>query len=536
MGPNIYDLLQAQRLTTSTKVNQELSRVISLMLRDFISTWYATLTADKDLYSEMIQTIAQLLQELERRLIRVEWVGLLTHDLPKVLKSHIQDYKVCCAKVGTSYAGGQSFEELFFGMQPHVALQSSENEKEYMRRVSEIVVDALIPEHELQSDGVRLLLRELVCNNVLLMLVEVLSEPDFINEMVLKVLVPEIVLDSPQSDFSRDEASDLSEVPFSDTENTDSNMLSIPTVKPQPQPMISDSTLFRVKNEKEKSFLRRRRQKSDPLAHNAFTQGLNKLTFGGLERVSSGFDKLKDLVIHSPNESMSLDRRKKKDRRKAEGLFVPNSESEADLESPSIVSGSSAPVALPYVKVEDETKSETQFASRSERMELPRAPAIIVTESGEPKKHSEPISNVARSAFGLVWRLHWESRNGPWKLGPINTSLYERFHLEENVLELLEELLEFQNHHRWIYVQLQFFIKPIMYAVGGHVINRAILRGIHTIISEESIANYCALFRESFWPNDQPCPVEPTRTESEKARIRQMLEDAIQSKIKSTFI
>jgi hypothetical protein len=104
-----------------------------------------------------------------------------------VLQNHIQDYKSCTSKIGTAYAGGQSFQELFYGMQPHIALQSAESEKEYCRRVGELLVDALLPEHVLQSEGVRLLIRELISNTVILSTIESLADPDFLNELLLKV-------------------------------------------------------------------------------------------------------------------------------------------------------------------------------------------------------------------------------------------------------------------------------------------------------------------------------------------------------------
>lgn len=183
----LYALLKVHPLTTSAKVNEELSKIIALLLRDFISMWYDSLTNDQEFYLEIIQTIATLTQEIERRLLRVEWVTLFVHDLPKILKTHLQDYRTCCTKLGTAYAPDKSLEELFYGMQPHAALLSPDAEKEYMRRISEILVDTLIPENELQSDGVRVLIREILCNTVLLMLMDTLSEPNFWNELILKV-------------------------------------------------------------------------------------------------------------------------------------------------------------------------------------------------------------------------------------------------------------------------------------------------------------------------------------------------------------
>lgn len=184
---DIYFIIQSYKPTSSKKVNSELSKIIALLLRDFIHSWYSNLSQDKEFYSELMQTVTYLTQEIERRLFRVDWVGLMTFDLPLVLKQHIRDFRACCSKLGTAYAGGKNLEELFYGCQPHIALKDTNSEVEYMRKVSELLVDTLIPEHELQSESARILVRELVCNNVLMMMLDLLSEPVYLNELLLKV-------------------------------------------------------------------------------------------------------------------------------------------------------------------------------------------------------------------------------------------------------------------------------------------------------------------------------------------------------------
>lgn len=53
------------------------------------------------------------------------------------------------------------------------------------------------------------------------------------------------------------------------------------------------------------------------------------------------------------------------------------------------------------------------------------------------------------------------------------------------------------------------------------------MKGAFYIITEPSLASYLELFRLSYWPNNQPAPPFVVRTESEKERIREMLERVI---------
>lgn len=183
----IFTLLQDHKLTSSISVSQELSKIISLLLRDFVASWFNSLSQDQEIYVEIIKCVSSMIQEIERRCFRIDWVGLLTQDLASLLSNHIKDHRTCCRKMGTAYAGGKTFEQLFYGLQSHVALLSDESEREYMKRVSEILLDAVLPDSEVQSDAIRILIGEITSNNVLLNMLDLLSDPDYLNEMLLRV-------------------------------------------------------------------------------------------------------------------------------------------------------------------------------------------------------------------------------------------------------------------------------------------------------------------------------------------------------------
>ncbi|KAJ3345231.1 hypothetical protein HDU91_007428 [Kappamyces sp. JEL0680] len=532
---SIYQQIQNHKLSSSELINQELSKVIALLLRDYISNWYANLSPDQELYQELVLAISLAVQELERRFSRVDWVGLLSQDLPNVLANHIRDHRSCCKKMGTAYAGGKGFEELFYGVQPHIGLQNDDSERDYLRRVSEIILDAILPESEMQSDAVRMLIREIFCNNVLLMLTDVLADPEWLNETILREV------DAPQSEGSRyDYLSDASELSnYTDDAFSPSHEKSPSGTSPNSLAKEQDVTLFQLSKSSKPSFLRRRRENH---GMSPFTQSLNKITFGGLERVTSGLDKIKEFVI--PSDAVPKKHRKHPGK---EHDTPTASESDADdfLLSPAS-NGFYSPneTAVPALQVEDfDTGSQTPLQSASiKRKErefgrrtspLPSGVSFAETEMEMATKPSSLSVSLLRlwetmqNTMAAIWDLHRETIKGPWKLGPINTTLYERSRLEESIMELVAEIFEFNYRQNWIYTQLNYFLKPVLLAVGGHVINRAILRMVYFVIGEESVTTYLENFRNSFWPNNQPAPPFVVRSESEKAHIRRKLEQNI---------
>ncbi|KAJ1569052.1 hypothetical protein HK096_004388, partial [Nowakowskiella sp. JEL0078] len=334
---NIFNnLIQPTRFTSSARVNNELQQIIAHILNDFVASWYSFVSEDdKELFSEILLLLSSITKECEKRLKNIDWVLLLSCQLPYALKRHLHDFRHCRAKVGTSYAGGKTLEELFRGAQPHFALVSSsatsDNEAEYLRRVVELILELILPPEELKSDIVKFLLREILSYTVLLKTVDRICDPDFINQLILRSLSDEQFDDTQPflNDLTAgDEFTTSSSlghpsninIPFSRAAtNVDfgnspshrdfSNSLNFGSSYQYNQ----GSLRFRMQS----TFLKRRRK---PQANNVVnldtpaqiigvtpagmsyggvgitTSIFNRLTFGGLEKVTSGMEKIKNMV------------------------------------------------------------------------------------------------------------------------------------------------------------------------------------------------------------------------------------------------
>jgi hypothetical protein len=233
----------------------------------------------------------------------------------------------------------------------------------------------------------------------------------------------------------------------------------------------ADVTLFKVKGNKP-SFLRRRSKDSS----NVFTNGLNKLTFGGLDKVTNSIDKLKEYVHDTP----------KRRKRKEKGLSKTEYESDVDLSDTGIPS---ANLATPTLQVEETTGEVTTISSSTYNPPtLLYDPDLLIAQAKkDTRQYPEPLIQretipVVKQPIDIweniklvitkIWRIHREATIGPRKLGPINTALYDRSRLEESFIELFSEIFEFNYRQSWIYTQLHFFIKPMIVGLGGHIINR----------------------------------------------------------------
>lgn len=176
----VYDNLRPETLTSSPLVDLELHPLLSYIIRDFIANWFTSISGDEELLLEFIKSLSILVRNMEFRFCKVDWVSLLTKDFVEALRIHMSDFKRCKSRLNSSYAGSASLEDLFHGLQPHVALLSDENEHEYCRKVADIFLESFFPPKELDSDVIRYLMREIMSETVLLSAFDAISEPETI--------------------------------------------------------------------------------------------------------------------------------------------------------------------------------------------------------------------------------------------------------------------------------------------------------------------------------------------------------------------
>ncbi|KAF3080694.1 hypothetical protein TWF569_006591 [Orbilia oligospora] len=187
VGKTIEEVLPA--LTSLPKVDLQLYGFISIILRDFVQSWYQKITPDHEFIDEIVLIIAHCTLSLEQRIRQVDLETLLLEEAPVLLETHVKDYRVALERQSTALFPHATVNEIFHSMQPHPALLSSpESERLYLKMLGSGVLTALLPPADLQSDCERLLVREILSNMVLWNVVDRLSEPFMLFEMITKVV------------------------------------------------------------------------------------------------------------------------------------------------------------------------------------------------------------------------------------------------------------------------------------------------------------------------------------------------------------
>uniref|UniRef100_A0A8C2G9M5 Sorting nexin 25 n=1 Tax=Cyprinus carpio TaxID=7962 RepID=A0A8C2G9M5_CYPCA len=156
-----------------------LPAVFDYSYRDYILSWYVPLSRDEgQLYQMLSEDFWEMTKQLRLRLSEVDVVNLVCNDMVKTLHTHFCDLK----------AANGRLEEVPRAFPLHPCLRSPDEELRFLRCCARLLTLRLLPARDARSRSLRLLLVEVVATKVLKPLVDVLSDPDYINRMLLAQL------------------------------------------------------------------------------------------------------------------------------------------------------------------------------------------------------------------------------------------------------------------------------------------------------------------------------------------------------------
>ncbi|MBV97561.1 Sorting nexin-19, partial [Eschrichtius robustus] len=165
------------------QLEQEIDRTIRMVMRDFVSSWYRTVSQEPAFEEEMEAAMRGLVQELRRRMARVDSHALAQRVLTLCgchLQSYLQAKEATAGKQSGTGEPSQLWEAYCQATAPHPAVQSPRAEVAYTRGIVNVLLRGLVPKPHLETRTGRHVVVELITCNVILPLIGKLSDPDWI--------------------------------------------------------------------------------------------------------------------------------------------------------------------------------------------------------------------------------------------------------------------------------------------------------------------------------------------------------------------
>ncbi|XP_045763769.1 sorting nexin-25 [Maniola jurtina] len=161
-------------------VDSQIQLLIDYFLRDFVTRWVKELShRPEPVIDKFKEHIWNAIQNLYERLLKVDAEKLLANDMVTKITQHFERIRIarsCALELN---------QPPVFALAPH--LISSDTELHYLRQMSELIVMFLMPSCYSLVPASHLL-REILACKILQPAIDLVTEPDYINQKIIQYL------------------------------------------------------------------------------------------------------------------------------------------------------------------------------------------------------------------------------------------------------------------------------------------------------------------------------------------------------------
>ncbi|XP_078326313.1 sorting nexin-25-like isoform X2 [Crassostrea virginica] len=169
-----------KKVVISRNVDSALQEVLDLVTRDYIMSWYSDLSKDHDAFLNSLRCdLWAMIDTLTNRLRRIDKMKLITEDVVLIIHKHFQEVREYRKREDDKIVKK-------FILQPW--LENDDTETEFLRKVCETLLIALLPKEYAHCHTLRRLLREILTSAVLKPSVDMLCDPDYINQKLINYI------------------------------------------------------------------------------------------------------------------------------------------------------------------------------------------------------------------------------------------------------------------------------------------------------------------------------------------------------------
>lgn len=167
------------------RLEKEIASTVRKVVRDFVASWYRTVSREPAFEAEVERAMLGLAAELRRRMRRVDRRAL-ARRLLLLCGQHLQSFLRARDALRADPKDGRTLWKEYSRLAgPHPALLSPAAEVGCARAAVDTLLRALVPWPHLETRTGRFVVVELVACNVLLPAIRKMSDPDWINLLLI---------------------------------------------------------------------------------------------------------------------------------------------------------------------------------------------------------------------------------------------------------------------------------------------------------------------------------------------------------------
>ncbi|XP_025424550.1 sorting nexin-13 [Sipha flava] len=181
-------------LSGSEYIDQQLSDIMEYIFRDYVYPWYDKISDDEDFPNQLHNSASYLISCMAKRLQQVDFLQFVCTQLSEEVAKHIRIYRKSLKAMAAKNSEEIDFETIFFQHEQdvdrlntsHANVCLDENyERKWLRDITEALLYHLAPENDFRCKTIRILICEIIANKVFLTTINMLSNPDYVNQLII---------------------------------------------------------------------------------------------------------------------------------------------------------------------------------------------------------------------------------------------------------------------------------------------------------------------------------------------------------------
>jgi sorting nexin-13 len=181
-------------LTGIPVIDEQLYETIDLFVRDYVEIWYKTqISSDESFIQDVKNGIYITIRHLTERLREIDWLDFCTGTVVDSFATHVRLYRN--AKERMRVENSTDIRATFFDLEAEYergicrdeVCMDRDKEKEFLRDIVEVLIYTLLPANEFRCVPARMLLREVAVNMGLVPFIDMYTDPDAINQLIIKM-------------------------------------------------------------------------------------------------------------------------------------------------------------------------------------------------------------------------------------------------------------------------------------------------------------------------------------------------------------
>jgi sorting nexin-25 len=188
----------AQLYPSAFLISNAIDSLVTLALRDFITSWYSNITQDATFVNEIDRSIRVALGCLRDRLLRKDLVDVVVSRIVPLVTTHLKEFDLAERTIrgkalNRNVTESEELDLAIAGkyregkLHPAASLTFSDTklvQQEHLRKILVRILPDLLPENVVKSRAVLVLVKEIVACAVLFPVMQILADPDTWNQLV----------------------------------------------------------------------------------------------------------------------------------------------------------------------------------------------------------------------------------------------------------------------------------------------------------------------------------------------------------------